>query len=1664
MFRPRKFFSLATAAATLVASLVAPGAAQASMEPTSVTAAPAVSSAHPRVLLNRADLQALTSALNTDTTAAALYAPLKERADSLLTAGVIRYSKETGDLQPVSRDFVNRVMTLGVAWRVTGDLKYADRLWRDIEAASKFPDWNPAHFLDTAEMSLGFAVSYDWLHGYLSTYKRSVMRTAIEEKAFKPALAAYSSKAHWTSTAGNWNIVVNASLGTAALSFDDLSPALSSEVLSRALGNIKVGLTAYGQDGSFNEGVTYWAYATNYLSIFASSLETSTGSRQGLLDGPGVAKSGEFILRMSGPSGHFANFGDAWSNEAVTAPLLALEALTKNATLRDRAIASLTGPDAVSISPQSLLWYSKARSVQGVRGDLTLDAAFATFPVATLRGAWGDRMATNVALKGGSGGQPGHEDLDAGSFTLDALGERWALDLGADSYKLPGYFALDSGERWDYYRKRAEGHNTVVVNPGYEPDSRVSGVAPVRIIKSEPGEAQAVTDLTSTHAGQAIESWRRGVSLFDGRSETLIQDEIKIRGTADLWWFMHTAADITLGADKRSAVLRIRDKAVEVRLLQPSGGHFVVSQAKPLWTSPHPDKQDPNAGIFKLAIHLEDTASTTIAVQVSPKMTATSSAAAAIKPLADWGLATGAQATLTELSVGGVPLADFHPSRFTYHQQASSVDAPPQVVAKAAAGADVTVTQAATTPGKAIVRVTEAGKVASTYTVSFHPGAVTVAKVTSSSGDARVVSDRKPYTHWTVTGTQTLTFDLGERRTVQHAEIDWRGRPNEFATFRIDVSDNATSWRQVFEGAVRSHTVNQWSSWTTGALKSRYVRLTVYGAGSDKLSSISELHLFSEANYTRSYPKTPRWQASAAATRVSLQVASSHQFEYTLTRPANAAEPARTYFTTDPSVASVSSTGRVTATGPGEANVGVRFDVAGESVYAVTHVIAKDPDTIERTARKDGYVQGGDAWNDYTFRNAQELYARHNSQYPAFDRVTYLGFDLTGIPAERVVSATLLAGMRPRSSETAKTHVAAYTVDGSWTEAGLTFNNRPRLRDRIGYTAVTGPMSPRSVDVTDAIRDAAGNADFTIGLSQDPGGVGEAVEVAVQSRRTLNPPRLVVQLADGLPAAPQVTKALSSSAEQAGSIDVNLTGPANSTATVDVWESSFQRCPVSRSSATSFGSKSVTFSASGTAAATLDGDLSAGSIVFATLRDPAGRVSRLSPCSEVERATGVGVVREFSPTQSGHVEGRSSADTVYNTATNLLVKRSSKYPEYDRYAYIEFDISSLQGAAIESAKLEVRALSPSAATQLTAFDVRQSWNQNTLSFNNRPAMGERVASAAVGTAASQVALDVTDLVRNRKGGKATIGLSQDDPGGDAIVTVSGHRSGSVPMLTVVLRPFASLDPPTVTSASGNAAGVPGRIEGVAAGPAGAALDITVFAADNCVSHRGAAREVGRVRVSTDAQGVASFGVDADVKVGESIVAAATAAGPRSSNLSSCSAVVHPSGVSEELVLPVGGDTFVHGGAWADTAFPTASELQVRATAAHPSFDRYALLSFDTGRLAGRTIESAILEVGARSSGGESHIAIHGITGTWDRSTVTFNTRPTFGGRLGVASVGTTAARRQIDVTSYMANTPATNGFAISQDGAGVGAGTVVLVDGSRTGRGATLTVRLAPQQ
>ncbi len=577
---------------------------------------------HPRLLASAADFAALRQRSEENRTLKGWITNLHRQAGEILRAEPSKYEIPDGlRLLATSRRVLERMYVLGLLYRLEGGKEYSERAWKELETAAAFRDWNPRHFLDTAEMTHAFAIGYDWFYDAWSPEQRTLLEHTMVEKGFGPALKIYHSGGGWARARHNWNQVCNGGIGMGALAIGDVQPAISGEVLHDGLESIQLAMEEFAPDGAWKEGPGYWNYATAYNVALLAGLQTALGKDFGLSSMPAFGQTGLFPIYLTGPLDLTFNYADGGEHKVRAAQMFWLAQRFHEPAFAKHEMA------AAPPAPQDVLWFDPAMAE--TRGDeLPLSKYFRGAEVAVMRSAWNDKNASFVGFKAGDN-KANHSHLDLGTFVFDAEGTRWAPDLGADDYNLPGYFG---SQRWHYYRLRAEGHNTLVINPSNGPDQDPKAAGRITRFKDRPGDAFAVADLTAAYKDSA-EKWWRGIALK--QANLLVQDEVQTKHPSEVWWFMHTLADAKLGPDGRSAVLTRGSAALHAQILAPSEARFMVMDAEPLTDSPHPEKQARNVHMRKLAIHLQRVSNLRLVVSLSPGVSE-NEPAGEVKGLSEW--------------------------------------------------------------------------------------------------------------------------------------------------------------------------------------------------------------------------------------------------------------------------------------------------------------------------------------------------------------------------------------------------------------------------------------------------------------------------------------------------------------------------------------------------------------------------------------------------------------------------------------------------------------------------------------------------------------------------------------------------------------------------------------------------------------------------------------------------------------------------------------------------------------------------------------------------------------------------------------------------------------------------------------------------------------------
>ncbi len=567
---------------------------------------------HPRLMMDANTIARIKKQITQDTVAAKIYRRVKRETQKILTQKPSEYSIPDGRrLLSTSRRVKERVRQLAFLYLMEGEKSYMERAWAELETAAQFKDWNPDHFLDTAEMTYAFAVGYDWLYEYWTEDQRNILRSAIVKKGLKPGLKGYRENAWWARSHNNWNQVCNGGLGMGALVIADEEPELANEILHEGIKNIPVAMNFYAPDGAGIEGVTYWDYGARYNVLFLSSLFSALGTDFDLSSTPGFKESGDYQIYISGADRYSFDFADCglrrmstpmhfWMGEHYD---IRHYSWFRYDTLRQHGRGTVL----------DLLWFDN-RAKDFDPSILPLNKHFRKADVATLRSSWTDPNTLVLGIQAGGNYNLGmHRHLDQGTFILEALGERWAIDSGTERETYQRH--RNKRQRWEFYRIRAEGHNTLVFNPGNGPDQNPKAECPITTFNAAPNPATAVLDLTDVYADDATHA-QRTFEIID-QNHVVITDDIKAKAPSELWWFMHTRASIRL--DGKTALLTRRSKHLKAEILSPSDAIFTVLDATPLPTSPNP-KQADNTGRKKLAIHFTDVTNLQIKVKLTPEV------------------------------------------------------------------------------------------------------------------------------------------------------------------------------------------------------------------------------------------------------------------------------------------------------------------------------------------------------------------------------------------------------------------------------------------------------------------------------------------------------------------------------------------------------------------------------------------------------------------------------------------------------------------------------------------------------------------------------------------------------------------------------------------------------------------------------------------------------------------------------------------------------------------------------------------------------------------------------------------------------------------------------------------------------------------------------------
>ena len=546
---------------------------------------------HPRLFADEAGFAALKERIATDEYVKMGADYVRASANRLLKTPPVERTFIGRRLLTVSREALSRISVLAMAWRLFGEKAHFDRAVAELRAVCAFEDWNPSHFLDTAEMSLAVATGYDWLYDDLDVATRREIASALRRFALEASRLPNKKSNWWVKAGNNWNQVCHTGILAAALALAEENPSEAARFVQRTIDCLPIAMKAYAPNGNFPEGPSYWGYATDFNVIAIQLLDSALGNDFGLSETEGFRGTAYYPDFVTGPSGKTFNYADGGSGRGSD---MATWWFARRFNIPEivpyyEAAAYRRFCGGKPGEKRSTIFVLGLFAVHAPAAGTTLDGlpriwnGGGTAPVAMMRSSWDDEKALFVGLKGGTPGT-NHGHMDCGSFVLDTKGVRWAVDLGGESYTKIEQLGMglwdmrQDSDRWKIYRLNASSHNLLTLDGSVQQSVKGFGEV-VETSEAPDGSALRATLDLSTLYTNATKVVRRGILASDG-SRFELQDVVRgLRPEAPIRWAMVTQARVEAQPDG-SVLLHQNGQSMRLRQTGAQTAPWLIVPAK----------------------------------------------------------------------------------------------------------------------------------------------------------------------------------------------------------------------------------------------------------------------------------------------------------------------------------------------------------------------------------------------------------------------------------------------------------------------------------------------------------------------------------------------------------------------------------------------------------------------------------------------------------------------------------------------------------------------------------------------------------------------------------------------------------------------------------------------------------------------------------------------------------------------------------------------------------------------------------------------------------------------------------------------------------------------------------------------------------------------------
>ena len=562
-------------------------------------------SERPRLMLTPSSDRLIREQLNQESLVHSYFKALYSDATEILELPLLEksFTDQRRHMLSLAREKKRRLGLLAIVYRYSREHRFLDRLNDELINICGYDDWNTHHWLDTATLSMGFAMALDWAGDDLPPETVDLAERTLIKNGIQPLFDGNPEHLWWVDVNHNWNQVGHGGLIAASITIADRDPELAAKTISFALDHMHFALEEYAPHGVFPEGLTYWEFGTIYTAKSATMLSSAFGHDFGITRYPGLMESATVRMMGVAPSGEFFNYSSAGSNlsssrsgidiqqarfnRARSTQLLAWFATqTGNSLFFDPSFFEASPGDSRERErngPPSLIWLAQIN--EGLSsGQLPLYwYGEGKNSIAIFRNDDDDPDKFYLGIKGGQA-NINHGHMDAGSFVFELDGVRWSIDMGSAGFRGEVHAAGENywdrsqhAFRWSLLAMSNLGHSTIRVNNARH---NVDGNARFTYFNdgSNGKLPEIVLDMSDVFQDQ-LSSMKRRFVKEDNRSIRIEDSFILSEATEMVTWQMITTANVIM--TDRGAVLEQDGKKLTIEIESPAGLSLSVISLNP---------------------------------------------------------------------------------------------------------------------------------------------------------------------------------------------------------------------------------------------------------------------------------------------------------------------------------------------------------------------------------------------------------------------------------------------------------------------------------------------------------------------------------------------------------------------------------------------------------------------------------------------------------------------------------------------------------------------------------------------------------------------------------------------------------------------------------------------------------------------------------------------------------------------------------------------------------------------------------------------------------------------------------------------------------------------------------------------------------------------------